>query len=328
MMRRFNIIGAILLGAALLVSGASPLAAGGGVALRPSAQVDANAIRLSDLFSGLPEGVDREIAVAPAPGKTVSYGAGALARTARLYRIDWQPQSMGDRVVVTRSAVSITAEMLSGAVLEKIGRKKDGARAEVLFDNRDVSVKLPSSASGDFTLENFSYDDKARRFRAVAVADGGDGYPQARLPVAGRIVLQREFPVLARRLAAGTVIGASDLDWATMPDDRVSVDYVSNSDELIGRELRRDTAEGTPLRSRDVAAPRLVLRGGLVTMKMETPNMVITAQGRALQDGAKGEAVRVVNTQSNRTVDCVVEESGVVSVMSMRKLASAERTER
>jgi flagella basal body P-ring formation protein FlgA len=42
--------------------------------------------------------------------------------------------------------------------------------------------------------------------------------------------------------------------------------------------------------------------------------MRLTAQGRALQDGAAGEVIRVVNTKSNTTVTGVVVADGTVSV--------------
>jgi flagella basal body P-ring formation protein FlgA len=44
--------------------------------------------------------------------------------------------------------------------------------------------------------------------------------------------------------------------------------------------------------------------------------MRLTAQGRALQDGAKGEVVRVVNTKSNTTVSGVVVADGKVTVQA------------
>jgi flagellar basal body P-ring formation protein FlgA len=71
---------------------------------------------------------------------------------------------------------------------------------------------------------------------------------------------------------------------------------------------------GTVLRNRDIRGARLVTKGALITIAVETPIMTITAQGRAMADGAMGETIQVINTQSNRTVDAVVVASGKVSV--------------
>ena len=78
-----------------------------------------------------------------------------------------------------------------------------------------------------------------------------------------------------------------------------------------------------PVRERDVIPPRLVVRGTLVTMKIETPFMTVTAQGRALQDGKLGDVVRVINTQSNRTIEGTVEAAGVVRMPTAQKLLAA-----
>jgi flagella basal body P-ring formation protein FlgA len=78
------------------------------------------------------------------------------------------------------------------------------------------------------------------------------------------------------------------------------------------------------LRASDVMPARLVTRGALVTLKIETPYMQLTAQGRALQDGAEGETVRVNNTQSNRMVEGTVTGPGVVLIHTAQKVALAQ----
>jgi len=109
-----------------------------------------------------------------------------------------------------------------------------------------------------------------------------------------------------------------------MPEERLTADIVTEQSQLIGRELRRDTPEGQILRSRDIMPQRLVQRGSLVTMKIETPYILVTAQGRAQQDGVEGETIRVVNTQSNRIVEGVVTAPGIVEIRIARKVALAE----
>src|SRR3546814_5207908 len=42
---------------------------------------------------------------------------------------------------------------------------------------------------------------------------------------------------------------------------------------------------------------------------LETPRMLITTQGRAMEDGAEGQLVNVMNTSSNRVVKALVVRS-------------------
>ncbi len=318
--RRFVQIFVLGLALAALFA-AAPVRADEPVTLRSVAEVDRAAIRLSDVFANLPEGIDRDIAVAPAPGKSVTYNTSVLTRLAAQYRLDWQPQSLGDRSVLTRAATRITQDMIRTAVVAELAKRDVKGKIEVAFDNRTLEVNLPTGQAPDFALNNFDYDAPNRRFRAELMADAGTS--PVVMPVMGRVTVKRDVPVLVRRLEAGTTVGESDLDWLTLTDDRVTGDVVTDAAQLIGRELRHPVAEGQPLRDRDVMLPRLVTRGGLVTLKIETPVMLITAQGRSLQDGGEGDVVRVTNTQSNRVVEGTVEATGVVRIHTAQKMANA-----
>lgn len=284
---------------------------------RGTADVAGEAIRLSDVFSGITPLQDRDIATAPQPGKSVTYDARILAKLAEQYRLGWQPQSLTDKVILTRTAVTITHDMIQSAVLAKLTEAKVRGEAEIQFDRRDLELSLPADQTPDFTLNNFSYDSVAKRFRADLVAQNGQT-PIVR-PLSGRVSLKRDVPVLANPLTAGSVISEADIVWLTMPEERIQNDMAISAAQLVGNAVRRDTADGQVIRLRDVMPPRLVSRGSLVTLKVETSLLQVTAQGKALQDGAKGDVIRITNTQSNRTVEGVVEGPGVVRVMLAQK---------
>jgi flagellar basal body P-ring formation protein FlgA len=291
------------------------------VTLRSSVEVNSSSIRLSDVFNGVPKEIDRPIAVAPAPGKSVTYDARVLTKLAETYRFDWQPESLADRLVLTRAATRISQDMIVAAVLEKLKGATIKGKAEVTLDQHGLEVNLPADCPASFVLNNFTYDELSRRFRADLTADTGAA-PLV-VTLTGRVFVKRDVPVLTKRLAGGTILGASDLDWLSVPDEHITADVVTEVSQVIGRELRHDMAESQPLHSRDIIPPRLVTRGGLVTLKIQTPALLMTAQGRALQDGVMGDVVRVTNTQSNRVVEGTVDGSGVVLVSAAQKLAQA-----
>jgi len=53
-----------------------------------------------------------------------------------------------------------------------------------------------------------------------------------------------------------------------------------------------------------------VRRGETVTLVYQAPGMSLSMRTRALEDGAVGQSVRVLNTASNRTIDAVVTGPG------------------
>jgi flagella basal body P-ring formation protein FlgA len=302
-----------------LMIGAAPSMAVAAPALKGEAEISGPVVRLSDVFNGLPEGVDCDIASAPLPGKSITYNVSTLSYLAKQYQLDWKPASLADHMVITSAAARITADDIGKAVVEKLKDQDVKGIINVLFDNHALAVNLPTDQPSDFALNNFEYDATNKRFHADFVAESDSG--PLTFPVTGRIAIQHSVPVLVHRLESGTVIGAADIDWMAVSDDRMG-GVVTNADQLIGHELRRDTDGDQPLHEHDIIPARLVVRGTLVTMKIETPLMVITAQGKALQDGAMGDVVRINNSDSNRMIEGTVSGPGLVTVSGSQKFAA------
>jgi flagella basal body P-ring formation protein FlgA len=74
----------------------------------------------------------------------------------------------------------------------------------------------------------------------------------------------------------------------------------------------RVTGQRASARTTSAAAPA-IRRGDTITLVYIAPGMQLTARGRALNDAAVGEGVRVVNLQSDVTVEAVVTGPGAAS---------------
>ena len=279
-------------------------------------------VHLSDLFSGVPAVIDREIAQAPLPGKTAIYDAHLLEKLADKYRLDWHADNVTDHVTITTASTRITTDDLRAAIVHKIEASGVHGDIEASFDNRALEIDLPGDQRPDFSFNNFDYDPVSKRFRCEIIA--GKGSASVSLPVAGRANVKRHVPTLAHRLEGGSIITLTDLDWITVPDDHVTANVVTSVDQLIGHELRHTVSDGDVIHTNDVIPARLVTRGSMVMLKISTPFMQLTAQGRSLQDGAEGDVVRVNNTQSNRMVEGTVTGPGEVSVHAGQKVALAQ----
>jgi len=175
------------------------------------------------------------------------------------------------------------------------------------------SARLPITTDTRLAVERISYQPAGQRFIGVLVATGESGAAQ-RFTVAGRVLQVVELPVLARRVPAGEMIGAGDLQWVSLRDSKVAGTTVQRPDEMIGRVARRNLAPGVPVNAGDLKRPTVVGKGAAVTLILQAPNMQLTARGRALDEGAVGETVRVTNLQSRTVVVGVVTPAGHVSV--------------
>jgi flagellar basal body P-ring formation protein FlgA len=303
----------------LLLSGAAPAA--GLVTIVEQSRVDRPSIRLGDVFNGIAASDDVEIAVAPLPGRSVTYDYTVLGKLAQRYQLNWQAASLNDKTVITRAAQRITPEAIRTAIIEQLKTRGVSGEIEVVLDQRNLEINLPTTIAPDFALHDFRFDKASQRFTAQLLA-GVDTAAFQQMAVTGRATAVVQVPVLNKVLAQGAVIGAGDVTLIAMPLDRAG-DYVRTAEAMVGMELRRQIPEQTPLRVQDMLPQRVVHRGNLVTMQVLAAGMQLTAQGRALQDGAIGETIRVTNTQSNRVVDAKVTGAGAVDVTITTQLASA-----
>ena len=80
----------------------------------------------------------------------------------------------------------------------------------------------------------------------------------------------------------------------------------------------RSPRAGRPVRLGELRAPVLVARNSLVTIHLQSRWMRLTVQGRALEDGAIGQVIRVKNTKSNTVLHAEVAGPSVVAVSSGR----------
>lgn len=116
--------------------------------------------------------------------------------------------------------------------------------------------------------------------------------------------------IMTRSLPARTTIGPADI--ATVAADIPGA--ATAPDQVLGLSLRVAVQAGRPLRTADLTAPALVARNQVIRLHYAQGAMTIAAEGRALDQGASGQTVRVMNLSSRGTVKGVVLPDGSVQV--------------
>ena len=123
-----------------------------------------------------------------------------------------------------------------------------------------------------------------------------------------------EADVLAHAIARGEILQASDFERRDIPLSQQR--FVLRAEQAIGKEARRVLSAGTALRASDVMEARLIHRGDAVTLRLQSGRLSITAPGKALADAGAGEAVRVVNLATNKTLDARAKATGEVEIIA------------
>ena len=319
-MIRFSIFGTIT-ALAIFLSAVPNLAASSAapVALNRDILVEGPLIKLSDIFIGLDPAsrfADTPVAKTPAPGQSVELDAHWLAALAKAYDIDWQPRSHYDTATVERSSRTIEEPRIRALVLEALAERGHSGDLQLHFDQTNPRIILPREAPDDLLMGAFTYDERSGRFFAHLRVPNGDG-DASRLKLTGMAQKVTKIPVLRHRLSVNEPIEQGDIEWLAVPAKGLGSNTVLDPSELVGMSPRRTIAPGKPIRAGDLRLPVLVEKSSIVTIELKTNRMRLSVQGRAMEAGAKGQGIRVMNTQSKRVVTAIVLDENTVEVATV-----------
>ncbi|MFZ2619916.1 MAG: flagellar basal body P-ring formation chaperone FlgA [Alphaproteobacteria bacterium] len=123
-----------------------------------------------------------------------------------------------------------------------------------------------------------------------------------------------QVPVLTHAKALGEVVQAEDIALRTMDDKHVNARMVREQVELVGKEATRPLRAGVPLYIGYVRTAPAVRKNAVVALVFQARGMELSGTGKALQDAAAGQNIRVLNMESGKVVAGLVTEHGQVVV--------------
>lgn len=296
---------------AVMFSGATAKAS---VALPPQNEVRlaADVLTLGDIFQDVKANAGHVLAPAPAPGKTMILTAADLQRIADAFHISWQPDSSYTRLVVRRDAAPVPPAKISAALQKKLASVTGGSNSyEIALDKRFGEIYVSGTAAPEISVTDMQAPPAGGRFSANLALTTPD--KTKNVTVTGMAHRLLEVPVLNRRLRNGDVIGANDIEFIRMRADNVPASAILDPEKLIGQTPRRVLDAMETVLPDNISAPLAVKKGEYVTLFLTQGGLHLTASGKALENGATGDTVRVVNTSSSRII-----EGEVVGAQSIR----------
>lgn len=306
---RTPVIGLPVVGWAMLLLILAVLLAGidstaGAATLRTMTTLHGPQVTLGDLFDGA-DGSDRVLGPGPTPGGRIVVEAPQLAAIARQFGVDWKPASAADRAVLDWPGRPLPRKAVLTALREALAASGvDETTCEIDLAGFTAPI-VPMEGAAHPLVSQLDYDRGSGRFSAI-LSVTGDGLSPIDSRITGRVDEMIALPVTTARLAAGTVLRAEDVHLANVPARIANRGVARVPDEAIGLQLRHQVAAGQPLALADLMRPALVHRGADVLMELDSPGIKLTAQGQALEAGAVGERVRVLNPVSRAVVEAEV----------------------
>ncbi len=290
--------------------------------LRSQIVVEGAWVTAGDVFENAGTAAMTRLFAAPRPGGRTVVLARDLARVARRRGIAWRPLGGVNRIVVTRAGQVIDSGRIKDLLKTALRQAGAGENLRIELGAATRRLVIPVGGAPEIAIENIDFRPGGRYFRAVILASIPD-QPTVRADVSGRVFAIVEIPVLDRRIRVGTAIVDADISWIEVTAAKVGRGTVTDAPELIGQAPKRPIAPGRPVMARDLTAPHMVRKGAGVTMIVRTRRMLLSAKGRALQSGAKGDTIRILNPRSHRIIEGVVTGVNRITITPLDRLADA-----
>ena len=110
------------------------------------------------------------------------------------------------------------------------------------------------------------------------------------------------------------MVRADDVRLARVHVAMVHSEVLHAMNDAVGLQLRHAMVAGEPFAVANLMRPALVQRGGNVQMELQSPGISLLAQGVAMEAGATGERIHVLNPSSRAVVEAEVIGPGRVRV--------------
>ena len=233
-------------------------------------------------------------------------------------------------ISVTRLARTLEAKDIEVQIAHALEHRSglgDAANLSLTFDRDMQDVRLDASNTGAMEPVSVRYDPRQGRFDVTfEIANERVGAP-TRLRYTGTAIETVEAAVLTRNIERNELIKSSDIVVERRSKAELGGDAATR-DGALGMQARRQLRAGQPLKVADLVKPDLVQRDQTVTLIYEATGLYLTIRGKALDGGAEGDVVSVLNLQSKRTVTGTVIGRGqvAISVATPRLVATADAT--
>jgi flagella basal body P-ring formation protein FlgA len=287
--------------------------------LKSEVTVNTPIVTVGDMFDDPGVLAEKAMFRAPLPGTTGTVTLEAVQQAATLAGITDYTADGVLRVRVARAATIVDQPMLTGLITEDLAARgivTSGIEVEARFDRPNLSYNA-EQVDVPVTLVNLRYTPGNGAFAARFMIAGTDDP----VDVSGHIELMVEAPHLVATKPAGAILTPTDIEMRKIPLKQAEASGVATIEQLVGKELTRQSRGGMLLRAADVTEPTVVERNALVTVVLQNGPMTLTVKGQALTDASAGQPVQVLNTISRKILTGTALENGAVAVSTNLNVA-------
>jgi flagella basal body P-ring formation protein FlgA len=294
--------------------------------LKELVTVSSELVRIGDLVENAGPAADVAVFRAPDLGQTGAVPVSRIAEALRPYDVTGIETGGLSEVVVTRLSRALTGKDIADRIARAFAGQYglgDAQNLAVIVD-RDVRIlHVEPTATADLVVARMNVEPRTGRFDIAFELPGSTLSRRSALRFTGTVTETVEAATLTRALRAGEVVKASDVVVERRPKTELRGDGMA-ANQVVGLAAKAALRNGQALRTDDLIKPQVVQRNEAVTIYYEVPGILLTVRGKALESGAIGDIVGVLNVQSNRPVQATVIGPGRVSIAAPGPLRAAQ----
>lgn len=291
--------------------------------LKSSVTVASDVVRIGDFVDNAGPAAGIAIFRAPDPGTTGLVPTERILGALRAHHVIGVDTRELVEVAVTRTTRVVPVKEIEERVAQALARQNglgDAKDLAITFDRDPRALQLDPTNRNEMRQVYAGYNPRTTRFDTVFEIPRDFGNAPLRLRFTGTVIETVETAIVTRAVERGEVLKASDVVTRRIAKAEAGVEPASR-DRAIGMAAKRLLRANQPLRASDIARPDFVTRDQYVTIVYEMPGIFLTTRGKALESGAEGDVVNVLNPQSKRTVQGVVTGPGQVTVNTVEPIA-------
>ncbi|MGI1944593.1 flagellar basal body P-ring formation chaperone FlgA [Shewanella glacialipiscicola] len=211
-----------------------------------------------------------------------------------------------ESIVPTISAIS---ELAKALIVEKVSAP-DNARVSITPQIVDARM-LPSQCSSPINIEMASDREISRNNTLKVSCDTQDlAYPW-QIYISVRVDILFPVVVSTETLAPGELISPSQVEVRYIEQNSLRGAEFDDPNKLAGVRVKRRVAKNSPILSNNLC---FVCKNDSVSIHVRSNSFELKTAGEALQDGNKGDRIRIKNSSSNKELDAIVTGIGEVEV--------------
>ena len=293
--------------------------------LKELVAVSSDLVRIGDLVDNAGAAADVAVFRAPDLGHTGTVPAARVAEALRPHDVMRLETGGLSEVIVTRLSRAITgADIVERIATAFAGRFGFGEAQNltVTLDREARILHVEPQVTGELVVARMNVEPRTGRFEIAFEIPGSAVARRLPLRFTGTLTETVESATLTRALRRGDTIRESDVVMQRRPKAEIGDDAIG-VDQAIGLAAKRPLRANLALRAADLSRAEVVQRNEVVTMVYEVPGIVLTMRAKALEAGAVGDVIGVVNLQTNRTIQATVAGPGRVTLAPTTPLVAA-----